>query len=379
MVEPKLRFENRKEPLTSRLIGDIYTERKEPGDESLPILTVSIHSGVSDGALDDDDLGKHVKRSEDKTKYKRAEKDDVVFNMMRAWQGAIGVVRTTGMVNPAYIVAKPDASVFPLFMDYYLKSPKMINVINRLSYGLMDFRKRLYWDSFASINCQLPPIEEQKDICTLLERVDNIISFSEKELLKWKSLKKGMLQKLLPSIKEDMPELRFSMFDGAWEKKKLSDICDYTSSALAIKDAKENGKYDLYDANGIIGKTDNEPIQSDYVSIIKDGAGVGRVRKLPGQSLIIGTMGALIPRDSNIDYLVALLEKSNLGGQASGSTIPHIYFKDYGSILYPVPSIEEQEVIGVYFNKIDELITIQNQELEKWKEIKKGLLQQLFV
>ena len=106
-----------------------------------------------------------------------------------------------------------------------------------------------------------------------------------------------MLQKLLPSIKEDMPELRFSMFDGAWEKKKLSDICDYTSSALAIKDAKENGKYDLYDANGIIGKTDNEPIQSDYVSIIKDGAGVGRVRKLHGQSLIIGTMGAWIRRD----------------------------------------------------------------------------------
>lgn len=73
--------------------GDIYTERREPGDENLPLLMVSIHSGVSDGEVDAAELPKQVKRIEDKSQYKKAVSGDLVFNMMRAWQGAIGTVR----------------------------------------------------------------------------------------------------------------------------------------------------------------------------------------------------------------------------------------------------------------------------------------------
>ena len=108
--------------------GDIYTERKEPGRDNLPLLMVSIHSGVSDGEVDEDDLPKKVRRIEDKSQYKRAATGDLVFNMMRAWQGAIGTVRTEGMVSPAYIVAKPDNRVYPLFMDYYVHKMKITQV-----------------------------------------------------------------------------------------------------------------------------------------------------------------------------------------------------------------------------------------------------------
>ena len=70
-----------------------------------------IHSGVSDGEVDAAELPKQVKRIEDKSQYKKAVSGDLVFNMMRAWQGAIGTVRTTGMVSPAYIVAEPNDKV----------------------------------------------------------------------------------------------------------------------------------------------------------------------------------------------------------------------------------------------------------------------------
>lgn len=154
--------------------GEIYTKRKEPGNEELPLLTVSIHSGVSDGEVDEDDLPKKIKRIEDKSQYKKAVSGDLVFNMMRAWQGAIGTVRTTGMVSPAYIVAKPNDKVYPLFMDYYTRTLQMINQIDRQSYGVTDFRKRLYWDSFAPISCVLPSIEEQKKIATILTTQDKV-------------------------------------------------------------------------------------------------------------------------------------------------------------------------------------------------------------
>ena len=115
------------EDWVENVLGDIYTERKEPGKEGLPLLMVSIHSGVSDGEVGEKDLPKRFKRIEDKSQYKRAVVGDLVFNMMRAWQGAIGSVRTEGMVSPAYVVAKPNDMVDPLFMDYYMKTNRMVH------------------------------------------------------------------------------------------------------------------------------------------------------------------------------------------------------------------------------------------------------------
>lgn len=131
-------------------LGELYTERKEKGDPSLPILTVSIHAGVSEGELDEDKLGKKVKRITDKTQYKTARKGDLVFNMMRAWQGAIGVVRSDGLVSPAYIVAKPNEKIWPEYMDYCMKTPRMIHAIHRQSYGSPIF-------GFACIGIRLRP------------------------------------------------------------------------------------------------------------------------------------------------------------------------------------------------------------------------------
>ncbi|MBO4591509.1 MAG: restriction endonuclease subunit S, partial [Eubacterium sp.] len=101
-----------------RKLGELYSERNEKGNDTLQILSVSIHSGVSDGELDSESLGKNVRRSEDKTKYKHVYPGDLIFNMMRAWQGAIGVAKNEGMISPAYISAIPNNEVFPLFMDY---------------------------------------------------------------------------------------------------------------------------------------------------------------------------------------------------------------------------------------------------------------------
>lgn len=163
-------------------LGELYTERKEKGDPSLPILTVSIHAGVSEGELDEDKLGKKVKRITDKTQYKTARKGDLVFNMMRAWQGAIGVVRSDGLVSPAYIVAKPNEKIWPEYMDYCMKTPRMIHAIHRQSYGVTDFRLRLYWDSFTPITCQLPTLPEQQKIAAILSTQDKVIELKEKLL-----------------------------------------------------------------------------------------------------------------------------------------------------------------------------------------------------
>lgn len=199
-------------------LGDIYSERKEAGNAALPLLMVSIHFGVSGGEIDEESLPKKVKRIEDKSQYKRAAIGDLVFNMMRAWQGAVGTVCTEGMVSPAYIVAKPIGSVNPQFMNYYMKTNRMVYTMRRQSYGVTDFRLRLYWDSFAPIQCALPPIEEQQKIAEILTAQDKIIVLKEKLIAEKQRQKKYLVQQLLIGRK------RLPGFYRPWKKVKLNQV-----------------------------------------------------------------------------------------------------------------------------------------------------------
>ena len=177
-------------------MGTLYTERNERGNDSLPILSVSIHSGVSDGELDADDLGKTIRRSKDKSTYKHVYKGDLIFNMMRAWQGAIGVAKSEGMISPAYISAIPNTNIHPPFMNYLLTRNDIINQINNLSYGVTDFRKRLYWDSFEKVICNLSTVSEQKCITDCFEQLDNLITLHQRKCEELQKIKKFMLQNM---------------------------------------------------------------------------------------------------------------------------------------------------------------------------------------
>ena len=143
-----------------------------------------------------------------------------------------------------------------------------------------------------------------------------------------------------------------------WEQCKLNEMVDYISSNLTASDASKDGNYELYDANNIIGRTNHEPIKTGYLTIIKDGAGVGRIRKMPKNTMFIGTMGALKPINNSLDFVFSLLTRFSLSNEFSGSTIPHIYFKDYGNNIYSVPKLKEQNKIGDLYCKLDNLITL---------------------
>ena len=164
-----------------------------------------------------------------------------------------------------------------------------------------------------------------------------------------------------------------------WEQRKLEDICSYQSSSITINDVDENGRYDLYDANSLIGKTNKGFMEKEYITIIKDGAGVGRTRILPKNTMYLGTMGAITAKSSCLEFLYQLVTSANLEKMATGSTIPHIYFKDYGKHKLYIPSIIEQEKIGKFFNNLDYVITLHQRKLNHLKLQKKALLQQLFV
>ena len=193
---PEIRFAGFTDTWEQRKLGDVYEERNERGDDSLQILSVSIHHGVSDDELSSDSLGKKVRRSEDKSLYKRVHAGDLIFNMMRAWQGAIGVAKTEAMVSPAYVTAIPNEQLYPCFMDYCLRRDVIIAQMNNLSYGVTDFRKRLYWDSFIRVQCSIPSVPEQDRITGFFTQLDNLITLHQRELNKLQNIKKSCLEKM---------------------------------------------------------------------------------------------------------------------------------------------------------------------------------------
>ena len=368
--------------------GDIYTERKEPGDENLPLLMVSIHSGVSDGEVDAAELPKQVKRIEDKSQYKKAVSGDLVFNMMRAWQGAIGTVRTTGMVSPAYIVAEPNDKAYPLFMDYYSRTPQMINQIDRQSYGVTDFRKRLYWDSFAPISCTLPPIEEQQKIATILTTQDRVIELKEKQLAEKQRQKKYLMQQLLTGKK------RLPGFNGAWKTDCLGKLfferketnCE-NIEMLAI-----TGTQGIIPRKELDLKDNSSEDKSKYLRVCVGDIGYNTMRMWQGVSAYSNYEGIVSPAYTilkpsssiNAKYFAYLFKMSEIVflfyrfSQGLVDDTRNLKYENFKKIkvCYP-PDMKEQTAIAEVLSAADREIDLLRQDIEQEKQKKKALMQLL--
>nr|WP_238724545.1 restriction endonuclease subunit S [Diplocloster agilis] len=368
--------------------GDIYTERKEPGSEELPLLMVSIHSGVSDGEVDQAELPKKVKRIEDKSQYKKAVSGDLVFNMMRAWQGAIGTVRTTGMVSPAYIVAEPNDKVYPLFMDYYTRTSQMINQIDRQSYGVTDFRKRLYWDSFAPIGCTLPSIAEQQKIAAILTTQDKVIALKEKRLAEKQRQKKYLMQQLLTGKK------RLPGFGGAWKAERLGKLF------LERKETNCEG-LQMLAITGIQGiiprkeldlKDNSSEDKSKYLRICVGDIGYNTMRMWQGVSAysdyegIVSPAYTILKPSSSINakyfaYLFKMPEIIFLFYRFSQGLVDdtrNLKYENFRKItVFYTADVNEQTAIAEVLSAADREIDLLRQDIEQEKQKKKALMQLL--
>ena len=165
-------------------LAAVFREVNEPGNDDLPILSVSIHDGVSDRELNGDEAERKVSRSDDRSKYKAVAPRDLTYNMMRAWQGGFGTVTVAGMVSPAYVVARPTREFSTALVEMILRTPSAVSEIKRNSRGITDFRLRLYWEDFKCVRVALPPRAEQLAIIRFLDRetgkIDALIAEQEK-------------------------------------------------------------------------------------------------------------------------------------------------------------------------------------------------------
>ncbi len=143
----------------------LFRERNETGFGSLPVLEVSLHEGVGIRDME----GQRKQQMVDRNRYKRAKTNDIAYNTMRMWQGAVGVVPVDGLVSPAYVVMAPVERIESRYFGYLFRTEAFKNAVKKFSRGIVSDRDRLYWDGFKRIASFVPPLEEQTAIVHFLD------------------------------------------------------------------------------------------------------------------------------------------------------------------------------------------------------------------
>jgi len=165
--------------------GYIFKERNERGQIGLPVLIVSLKTGVTVGS-EKNEAGRERRLIADHTAYKLACQGDIAYNMMRMWQGAVGVVPALGLVSPAYVVAQPLEGVRSSYYELLFRTDACKGEINRNSRGIVSDRNRLYWDDFKRLFLPVPPLAEQicivENLSNQFAEVDLAISRTEHEI-----------------------------------------------------------------------------------------------------------------------------------------------------------------------------------------------------
>lgn len=165
---------------------------------------------------------------------------------------------------------------------------------------------------------------------------------------------------------------------------RIKDICDKGSSNLKQKDVEgKKGCYPVYGASGIISHIDTYHQEENYIAIVKDGSGIGRVSFMPAKSSVIGTMQYILPKKGfNINYIGYCLQGLDLSKYKQGAAIPHIYFRDYGERIVKVSEdVNEQQRIVDYldsaFAKIDAMKANAEKSLNEAKALFQASLKEM--
>ena len=165
-----------------------------------------------------------------------------------------------------------------------------------------------------------------------------------------------------------------------WVIKKIKDICDKASSNIAQNKIVElDGDYPVYGASGFVQNVDFYQRDTDYIGVVKDGSGVGRVNVYPAYSSLLGTLQYILPKEGYaLNYVAYALKSLNLASFAAGAAIPHIYFKDYGEVEIPVPPIEERERIVEELDCLSGVIEKKREQLKELDALAESIFYTMF-
>ena len=182
--------------------------------------------------------------------------------------------------------------------------------------------------------------------------------------------------------KSDAPAIRFKGFSDAWEQRKLGELCNITTGKLDANAMVSDGQYDFYTSGIDVFKIDVAAFEGPAITIAGNGASVGYTHLADGKFNAYQRTYVLTDFLADRQFLNVAIGNElpdKIQEEVRGSGIPYIVLNMLTDLTIPFPSHEEQYAIGVYFQQLDNLITLHQRELEKLQNIKKSMLEKMFV
>ncbi|NVZ10026.1 restriction endonuclease subunit S [Allochromatium humboldtianum] len=389
----------------------LFREMKVSGRADLPVLSVSIHSGVSSEELSDEENIRSIIKIEDRTTYKEVKPGDVAYNMMRAWQGGIGAVSVHGMVSPAYVVARPSSALVADYFELLYRCPAFIRQMDSGSKGITDFRKRLYWDDFKNLLTLVPPRNEQlaivQHIAEVSEKIDEAVRIKEAQIALLRERRQILIQETITrGLNPDAP-MKDSGIDwigqipAHWEVKRLKHIAliryglgqppRETEDGLPLLRATnvERGKINpkglIFVAPAGVPRDRNAFLKQGEIIVVRSGAYTGDSAIVPIEfdGAVAGYDMVVTPHGVNEAFLsLSLLCPYILYEQLyllrMRSAQPHLNKEELGETIVLLPPGDEQSAIvndiKANCEKIDNGITIKQGQITALKEYKTVLI-----
>ena len=306
------------------------------------------------------------------------------------------------------MVCRPRNKMALGYLGYYLNSDAYHHQLLPLMQGIKVL-------SLSRTNVQKTMVcypkskAEQQLIADCFRNLDNLITLHQRKYDKLTNVKKSMLEKMFPKNGSNVPEIRFKGFSDAWEQRKLSEVATMHARIgwqnLRTSEFLDSGDYMLitgtdfndgainYSTCHFVERERYEQdkhiqIKNGSILITKDGT-LGKVAYVQGLSmpatLNAGVFNVEIKYETEVDnkylfqYLKAPFLMDYVDKKATGGTIKHLNQNILVDFPVLMPSKAEQEAIGVYFERLDNLITLHQRELEKLKNLKKACLEKMFV
>jgi len=394
MIEPKLRFkadDGSKFPdWEEKVFGDFVDTHleKTSNKDKYPLYSLTIESGVQP-KTDRYEREFLVKKEGDN--YKIVPPNAFVYNPMNLRFGALKVnhekfsVSVSGYYD---VFSLKDDSVLA-FWENYLVTPKMLNYYFSIATGSLIEKLRVHYSQFVKIKKPLPSIPEQQKIAEFLSTIDTVIEKQKETVSAWEERKKGVMQKLFSQ------KVRFKADDGSefpeWEEKKLGDIADVIMGQSPDGDSVNlndglyliQGKADLLGSNIVPERFTNKPTKIceplDLVMTVR--APVGYVVRIEFKACIGRGVCAIRAKKIDSNYLLHYMafKENEWKKIEQGSTFTAVNSDDVKMFKVSVPCLAEQQKIADCLSSLNEVIEKQKATLAAWEELKKGLLQQMFV
>jgi type I restriction enzyme S subunit len=238
--------------------------------------------------------------------------------------------------------------------------------------------KRLYNKNILETKISVPEAAEQQKIGSFFAAFDRLITLHQRELKMLQNMKKALLEKMFPKDGKNVPEIRFAEFTDPWEQRGVSDMVDVRSG----QDYKHlfEGDIPVYGTGGYMLSVNKA------LSYSEDAIGIGRKGTIDKPYLLrapfwtVDTLFYAVPRASyDLDFAHTIFQRIDWKQKDESTGVPSLSKTTINAVEIFTPKTVEQKQIGGFFAEIDRLITLHQRELKMLQNMKKALLEKMFV